>query len=119
MILFAVIVLPMILLLMVVIPEEDLFIPYKFVALSLFELAAVMEPIVLFWQSMVPPLAILIPYTLVLVAPPVTVIDPVPDVAPIVFPLVVPIRAAPASISIPVQEAFPEIVQAKFWIVLF
>ena len=72
----------------------------------------------LFWQSIVPVLEILIPY-IVAFAPEVTVIDPEPVAAPIILPVVVPIFTSPARILIPLHIVVPVLVQDMFWIVLF
>ena len=76
--------------------------------------AAVIEPILLFWQLTVPPPEIFMPYILVLVAPPVIVTDPVPVAAPIVLPVLVPTFTSPPAIFIPVHDAAPEFDQEKF-----
>jgi len=74
--LLAVDVLPIVLLLIVVVPAVPvLFIPVILLA-KVAELAAVIEPMILFSQSKVPVLAILIPYTFAPVAWLVMVIDP-------------------------------------------
>ena len=83
------------------------------------EVAAVTEPMILFSQSTVPVDAILMPYTLLPLVPPVVVTEPVPSEDPIVLPNEVPIFTFPASMYIPVQAAFPELSQLMLLIVLF
>ena len=78
-----------------------------------------MEPILLFWQITVPGLAILIPYTLLPVVVHVTKMEPVPVVAPMVFPVTVPAFTSPWVIFIPIHEPFVELVQSKLLMVLF
>ena len=114
-ILLTVEVLPIILLLIIVVPDvEVLFIPVKLFSKVDELVETVTDPILLFSQSTVLELEILIPITFAPVTPDVTVIDPVPVEDPIILPVEVPILIAPPEISIPVQLAAAEFDQTKF-----
>ena len=102
-ILFAVTVLPIVLLLIMVVPASSvLHIPNKLVDFVL-ALEVVIEPMVLFCISTVPELQFIMPNKPASVVEFVNVIDPVPVLLPIILPDEVPIFTVPASIRIPNQ----------------